>query len=145
MQIIETNSPEETKDLARSLAPMLKEAGVIALAGELGAGKTCFVSGLVQALGSEAVVSSPTFSLVNCYPAESLVIYHFDMYRIDNYSDLESTGFFDHLSEEALLIIEWSEKIELFLPAERTQITFVNQGEGRRKITVQELATEGGA
>jgi len=78
-------------------------------------GKTAFTSGLVSALGAGDVVSSPTFALVNEYVGR-LTVEHFDMYRVTGWDDLYSTGFFDYLDTDCVLVIEWSENIEAALP-----------------------------
>ena len=110
-----THSPQETEELARRLAQDLKGGEVIAFTGGMGAGKTAFTRGLVMGLGAGDVVSSPTFALVNEY-AGRLTVEHFDMYRVESWDDLYSTGFFDYLDTDCVLVIEWSENIQGALP-----------------------------
>ncbi len=110
-----THSPEETKGLAARLANRLRGGEVLAFTGGMGMGKTAFTSGLVSALGAGDVVSSPTFALVNEYVGR-LTVEHFDMYRVTGWDDLYSTGFFDYLDTDCVLVIEWSENIEAALP-----------------------------
>lgn len=110
-----THSPEETAALASRLAQDLKGGEVIAFTGGMGAGKTAFTRGLAMGLGAGDVVSSPTFALVNEYSGR-LTIEHFDMYRVDGWDDLYSTGFFDYLDTNCVLVIEWSENIAGALP-----------------------------
>ncbi len=110
-----THSPEETKGLAARLANRLRGGEVLAFPGGMGMGKTAFTSGLVSALGAGDVVSSPTFALVNEYVGR-LTVEHFDMYRVTGWDDLYSTGFFDYLDTDCVLVIEWSENIEAALP-----------------------------
>lgn len=110
-----THSPQETGELARRLAQDLKGGEVIAFTGGMGAGKTAFTRGLVIGLGAGDVVSSPTFALVNEY-AGRLTVEHFDMYRVESWDDLYSTGFFDYLDTDCVLVIEWSENIQGALP-----------------------------
>lgn len=110
-----THSPQETGELARRLAQDLKGGEVIAFTGGMGAGKTAFTRGLVMGLGAGDVVSSPTFALVNEY-AGRLTVEHFDMYRVESWDDLYSTGFFDYLDTDCVLVIEWSENIQGALP-----------------------------
>lgn len=110
-----THSPQETGKLARRLAQDLKGGEVIAFTGGMGAGKTAFTRGLVMGLGAGDVVSSPTFALVNEY-AGRLTVEHFDMYRVESWDDLYSTGFFDYLDTDCVLVIEWSENIQGALP-----------------------------
>ena len=115
MKQIETKSYEETIEYARRLGKVLKGGEVIAYFGGLGMGKTTFTSGLCEGMGIKAEVSSPTFALVNEYGTLKK-LYHFDMYRISDFDDLCSTGFFDYLDTNAVLAIEWSENIENALP-----------------------------
>ena len=89
---------------------------MLAFFGNIGMGKTTFIKGLAHGLGITADVTSPTFSLVNEYRSADKVLYHFDMYRINTWDDLYSTGFFDYLETDAILAIEWSENIENALP-----------------------------
>lgn len=109
-----THSVVETEEVAKNLASHLKGTEVIAFFGGLGMGKTAFTRGLMSGLGFSDGVQSPTFSLVNQYNGK-YTVYHFDMYRINTYDDLYSTGFFDYL-DTGVLVIEWSENIENALP-----------------------------
>ena len=126
----------ETEKIAKKLASKLKGSEVIALYGDLGVGKTAFTRALASFFGLEDEVSSPTFSLVNEYSNEKIRICHFDMYRISSFEDLESTGFFDYLGE-AVLVIEWSENIEQYLPENTIKIRFSRYGENGRIIEVE--------
>ena len=121
-----THSVEETENLASKLAKKLKGTEVIAFFGGLGMGKTAFTRGLARALGVDDGVSSPTFALVNEYSGK-YNIYHFDMYRVNSWDDLYSTGFFDYI-DNGILVIEWSENIEGALPENAIRIT-IEKGE----------------
>lgn len=112
---VKTNSVTETESLGEKFAKILKGNEVIALYGGLGVGKTSFVRGLANGLDISDHISSPTFSLVNEYNAKNFIVYHFDMYRVNSWDSLYSTGFFDYL-DNGVLIIEWSENIEFALP-----------------------------
>lgn len=116
MLSFKTNNPAETERVASGLARSIPYGKVIAMFGDLGAGKTAFTRGFAKGMGINADVSSPTFALVNEYRGEGKTLYHFDMYRISGWDDLYSTGYFDYLDEGASLIIEWSENIEAVLP-----------------------------
>lgn len=132
-----TRGPAETEALAASLAVQCPPGAVIALFGELGAGKTAFARGFVRGLGMDAEVSSPTFALVNEYRGCGKTLYHFDMYRISGWEDLYSTGFFDYLDIGAYLLIEWSENIEAALPEDCIRITIDKTSDPfLRRITV---------
>ncbi|MBQ3418019.1 MAG: tRNA (adenosine(37)-N6)-threonylcarbamoyltransferase complex ATPase subunit type 1 TsaE [Ruminococcus sp.] len=104
-----SHSTIETEQIGKRLAALLKGNEVIALFGDLGAGKTAFTRGLCEALGIDEV-SSPTFAIVNEYSGK-FSVYHFDMYRITSLDDLYSTGFYDYLGN-GVMVIEWSENIE---------------------------------
>lgn len=123
MAIYKTYSPNETENLAVKLAENIPYGKVIAMFGDLGAGKTAFTRGFAKGMGINCDVSSPTFALVNEYRGAGKTLYHFDMYRISGWDDLYSTGYFDYLDEGASLIIEWSENIEAVLPDDCIRIT----------------------
>ncbi|MGN0476528.1 MAG: tRNA (adenosine(37)-N6)-threonylcarbamoyltransferase complex ATPase subunit type 1 TsaE [Ruminococcus sp.] len=125
-----SHSVEETEQIAMNLASKLKGNEVIAFFGGLGMGKTAFTRGVCKGLGFNDGVQSPTFSLVNQYGAK-YTVYHFDMYRINTYDDLYSTGFFDYI-DTGVLIIEWSENIENALPDDYIRIE-ISQGESENE------------
>ena len=104
-----SESAVDTEGLGRRIAPLLKGDEVIALFGDLGAGKTAFTRGLCSGLEIDGV-SSPTFAIVNVYQGK-YPVFHFDMYRITSIDDLFATGFYDYLGQ-GILVIEWSENIE---------------------------------
>ena len=106
MITLKSNSLEDTEKIAQKVAANLKGDEVIALYGGLGMGKTAFTRGLCLALGCEDNISSPTFALVNEYSGK-FPVYHFDMYRVDSWDDLYSTGFFDYLDSGAVLAIDF--------------------------------------
>lgn len=131
-----THSPAETQALGERLAAQLAGGEIIAFTGGMGAGKTAFTRGLAIGLGAGDVASSPTFALVNEYQGR-LILDHFDMYRIETWEDLESTGFFDYLESDRVLAIEWSENIEGALPEKRIAVDIQpGQGEDQRRITI---------
>lgn len=121
MQEIRTASPAETEALGEKIAQTLKGGEVLALFGGMGMGKTAFTRGLARGLGILEGVSSPTFALVHEYQGR-LPVYHFDMFRVDGWDDLYSTGFFDYLDAGGVLVIEWSENIENALPPDALRI-----------------------
>lgn len=121
----------ETEQIASNFAKTLQKGDVIAFRGNLGAGKTAFVRGLAAGLSVAGEVSSPTFALVHEYTGDTVTLYHFDMYRINDFEDLYSTGFFDYLETDAILAIEWSEQIQQVLPKHTitVEIQYVNDQE----------------
>lgn len=137
MQTYITHSPAETRAVAAELASRVGGGAVIAFRGGMGMGKTAFTRGFVEALGNGAEVSSPTFAIVNDYGGEPH-IYHFDMYRVNTWEELDSTGFYDYMDDNSILLIEWSENIENALP-EDAVIVEIARGEGDddRVITVR--------
>ncbi len=126
-------------DIGVKLASGLKGNEVIALFGGLGMGKTALTTGIAKGFGAENCVSSPTFAIVNEYHGKA-AIYHFDMYRVNTWDDLYSTGFFDYLGN-GVIIIEWSENIENALPDEYIKISIEKgSSENERIFTVEECA-----
>ncbi len=123
MAIYKTESSAETERIGFQLAKSIKSGSVIAMFGDLGAGKTAFTRGFAKGMGIDCDVSSPTFALVNEYRGAGETLYHFDMYRISGWDDLYSTGYFDYLDIGASLIIEWSENIEAVLPEDCVRVT----------------------
>ncbi len=111
-----SHSADETFKIAEDFAKTLKAGDVIALSGELGAGKTEFVKGLAKALGSSDIVSSPTFTLVNEYTGSDFMLYHFDVYRLSGIS-LENCDWIDeYLFSDGISVIEWADNVKDILP-----------------------------
>lgn len=128
-------SPEKTEEIAFSLAQSLKGGEVIAFTGDLGAGKTCFTRGLAKGLDYNGTITSPTFALVNEYIGGRFPLYHFDMYRINSWDDLYSTGFFDYL-DNGIIAAEWSENIAAALPENTIYVNIEKIDENTRRITI---------
>lgn len=131
-----STSATDTQKIAVKLAHSLKGGEVIAFYGDLGSGKTCFVSGLAIGLGCADEVTSPTFAIINEYLGGSINLYHFDMYRVNNWEDLYSTGYFEYLESGGVLAVEWSENIENALPENTIRITIQKLGDNERKIII---------
>mgnify|MGYP005767728557 FL=1 len=132
-----THSPEETSALAQRLAQDLGGGEGLAFPGGMGAGKTSFTRGLAIGLGAGDVASSPTFALVNEYTGR-LTVEHFDMYRVDSWDDLYSTGFFDYLGTDCVLVIEWSENVAGALPEDVIAVDIrPGEGDNDRIITIE--------
>lgn len=106
-----THSREETEALGGRLADALDRGRVVAFTGDLGAGKTAFVSGMARALGVEERVTSPTFTIVNEYEGGRLPLFHFDMYRLDSADELFHIGWEDYLARGGVCAVEWSENV----------------------------------
>lgn len=132
-----TNSKRETVALAKELAGRLDNHDIIFFKGGLGMGKTAFTQGLCDGLGINALVTSPTFAIVNEYEGSPLSLYHFDMYRIETEEQLYNIGFYDYMDRDGVLAIEWSENIRPFFDEADITVTFEKTGENQRKITVE--------
>ena len=128
---------KRSKIFAVNFAKTLKGGEVIAFRGGMGMGKTHFTRGLAKGLGYTGDVSSPTFAIVNEYRGGRLPLFHFDMYRIEGWEDLDSCGFFDYMEENGVIAAEWSENIDGALPENTIYITLEATDENSRKITVE--------
>lgn len=136
MITIISNSPAETELFAESIAQKLTGGEIIAFRGGMGMGKTCFTRGLARGLSYSGQVTSPTFALVNEYLGGRLPLYHFDMYRVESWDDLYSSGFFDYIQMGGVIAAEWSENIEKALDGKVITIEFKRLSDEKRKITV---------
>ncbi len=123
-QTVTVHGPGETHALAAKLGGELKPGAVLALHGELGSGKTCFVQGLARALGFERPVSSPTFTLVNEYETPACTLHHVDLYRISGSREALSLGLDEYLHGDGITAIEWAERAEELLPPHTIHIEF---------------------
>jgi len=132
-----THSPEETISFAERIGRLLKAGDFIAYHGDLGAGKTTFTRGLAVGMGLPDEVSSPTFAIVNEYHGRGkTTLYHFDMYRIGNSEELETTGFYDYPLDESVFAVEWAENIEDAFPENVIKIKISRIDDDVRKITI---------
>ena len=134
MAIFKTESAAETEKIGCMLGKSVPDGSVVAMFGELGAGKTAFTRGFAAGMGINCDVSSPTFALVNEYRGAERTLYHFDMYRISSWDDLYSTGYFDYLEAGGCLIIEWSENIEAVLPQDCVRVTISKTENSNERI-----------
>lgn len=134
---IVTRSEEETIQAGRDIGARLSAPALILLSGDLGAGKTTLTKGIVSGLSAarEEDVTSPTFTLVHKYEGATRV-YHVDLYRIVNLADFETLGLEDVFSERAVVIIEWSEKIELRRDWPTMHIHLEHMDENTRRISI---------
>ena len=117
MQIYESRSPEDTLRLGIELAQKAQPGDVIALAGDLGAGKTVFTKGFAEGLGIEEPVNSPTFTILQIYEEGRIPLYHFDVYRIEDAEEMEEVGLDEYLEGNGVCLIEWAGRIADLLPA----------------------------
>ena len=132
-----TNSEEETFELGSSLGKKLSPGSIIALYGDLAAGKTTLVKGIASAIGgiNPAEINSPTFNFLNIYQGLKS-FYHFDLYRLKNQDEFLQMGFDEYLEAEGICCIEWAERMRMLLPEKRLDIS-INHHNGSRKIVIE--------
>lgn len=142
MVVKETNAPAETFEFGRLLGQQAGPGQVYCLDGDLGAGKTVFTQGFAAGLGIESPVTSPTFTIVQQYEEGRLPLYHFDVYRIGDVSEMDEIGYEDCFYGEGVCLIEWSQLILEILPETAVVIRIeknLEKGFDYRKITVAGL------
>jgi tRNA threonylcarbamoyladenosine biosynthesis protein TsaE len=116
-----TGSTDETLELARAVAELLRPGDVVSLVGELGAGKTVFARGVARALGVTELVVSPTFTIVREYEGRVPLV-HVDVYRIDAVQELHDLGFEEVVRDDAVTLVEWGDRIDGLLPGDRLDV-----------------------
>ena len=121
MRVVETNSPEETWALASELAGEMPAGTVIALHGDLGTGKTCFIQGLAAALGIDDPITSPTYTLISEYEGR-LPLHHIDLYRLSGPVEALGLGLEEYFDADGITAIEWAERAEGLLPSDPLHI-----------------------
>ena len=133
-----THSREETEARGARLARALAGGRVVAFTGDLGAGKTAFVSGMARELGVEERVTSPTFTIVNEYEGGRLPLFHFDMYRLDSADELFHIGWEDYLARGGVCAVEWSENVAGAIEPDAVRVSIVRgDGDDDRRITIE--------
>jgi tRNA threonylcarbamoyladenosine biosynthesis protein TsaE len=137
MQTYISHSEAETEKLGEQFAKTLTGGTVVAMYGDLGAGKTAFVRGMARGMGLTCRVSSPTFTIVNEYEGERELI-HFDMYRLESADELFDIGWEDYLGRGAVCAVEWSEKVEDAFFGDEIVLRIDKLSDTDRKITIEE-------
>jgi tRNA threonylcarbamoyladenosine biosynthesis protein TsaE len=133
----ESTSVDQTESIAANLSANFTGGEVIALHGDLGAGKTQFVRGLLRGLGGQPrSVSSPTFVLLNIYDTGRLILYHLDAYRAAGADDFEAIGFAELLEQQGVVAVEWPSRVQKLLPASTWQVHLTATGESSRRIEI---------
>lgn len=141
MKIIETYSPEETFQAGKRLGEQAGKGQVYCLDGDLGVGKTVFTQGFAKGLGIQSDVNSPTFTIIQQYEEGRLPLYHFDVYRIGDISEMDEIGYEDCFYGEGVCLIEWASLVEENIPETAIEIRIekdLEKGFDYRKITVEE-------
>jgi len=133
---IQTHGPQETFDLGKRIGGSLKAGDVVAMWGDLGAGKTVMTQGIVAGMGISARVASPTFTIMAIYPGETPV-YHFDFYRLNGADSLYEIGLDEYFDADGVCVIEWPGQVDDALPARRVDITIkLGEKEDEREIDI---------
>ena len=139
MEAFETDSPEATELLGKSLAERLEVGDCVAIVGQLGAGKTVLVRGIAMGLGlgDAKLVSSPTYVLVQEYPAK-MTVYHLDLYRINDSREITELGLSEML-DDGVVLIEWADRAGKYLPRSRWRIDIEMTGLENRRFELQRI------
>jgi tRNA threonylcarbamoyladenosine biosynthesis protein TsaE len=137
---LESKSPEQTQRIGRALMDQLPEGALIALHGELGAGKTCFVRGMAEAIGAADQVTSPTFTIVHEYRGTRPII-HLDLYRITEPRQVLDLGYEELFTpKQGVCVVEWADRADELLPSRRVDVRLTHVDAGERRI---EIADQG--
>ena len=136
MPVYISKNERETEAVGERLAKAINGGAVIAMYGDLGAGKTAFVRGMARGMGLDCRVSSPTFTIVNEYLGERELI-HFDMYRLSSADELFDIGWEDYISRGAVCAVEWSENVEDAFFGDELVVSIEKLGDSERKITIE--------
>jgi tRNA threonylcarbamoyladenosine biosynthesis protein TsaE len=138
-----TNSEQATESVARRFAENLTEGDNVLLYGEMGSGKTTFVRGVVSYFNSELPVDSPSYTLIQPYPTEPS-IYHVDLYRLDEGSDLLDLGLDELFDSDAIVMVEWAEKCRTLQPTRYYRILIELLESASRRIQIEEIRSVAG-
>jgi len=138
MAVYLSHSQEDTFQIGQSFGSRLHAPAIVLLTGELGAGKTVFTKGLVTALGvnGDEIVRSPSFSLVNIYDTPAGRVFHVDLYRLNSSRDLQSIGFEEILASDAVVIVEWAEKLAFSIPEAHKVLIEIEASSGYRRLVI---------
>jgi tRNA threonylcarbamoyladenosine biosynthesis protein TsaE len=134
-----TTTPEESADVARAIAGLMRPGDLIAVTGPIGAGKTLMAQAFAEALGITETITSPSFTILEEYDAPT-PFYHFDFYRIASPDELDNLGFDEYFNGGGVCWIEWAELAAEALPPHRYQLTIHVMNETTRRITLEHTA-----
>ena len=141
ISVFESYSEEDTSGFAKELASKAQKGDVYALTGDLGAGKTAFVKGFAKGLGIKEPVVSPTFTILQIYDSGSLPLYHFDVYRIGDISEMDEIGYEDCFYGDGVSMMEWADLVEPILPENVRTIKItrdISKGPDYRRIEYED-------
>ncbi len=144
MPVYQSHSPDDTFRIGQSLGSRLHPPAIVLLTGELGAGKTVFTKGVVTAFGvsGDETVRSPSFSLVNVYDTPAGRVFHVDLYRLSSTRDLQSIGFEEILASNAIVIVEWAEKLAIPIPEAYMVRIEIDASSGQRRLVIDSPTRE---
>lgn len=131
--VVFTKNKNETISLGQKLGNCLKRGDIVTLTGDLGAGKTTFVSGVAKALKIKEEIISPTFNILKCYFSAKIPLYHIDAYRLDKHN--KDIGLEEYIEGNGIAFIEWPNHIKELLSVKHLEIKIVNKGNTKREIT----------
>ena len=135
-----SRSRQETVDLGKAFAATVSPGDVVAIYGSLGSGKTQFVVGMCEALAVHSHVASPTFTIINEYPASFGTVVHIDLYRVSSRSEIAELGIEEYFNRNCICVIEWPESIRDLLPAQHHVVEMnFGKGDNEREIVIQEV------
>ncbi|MBI5472144.1 MAG: tRNA (adenosine(37)-N6)-threonylcarbamoyltransferase complex ATPase subunit type 1 TsaE [Ignavibacteriae bacterium] len=134
-------SAHDTLDLGKTFASALKPGDIVALAGNLGSGKTQFVIGICEGLHAHGHIASPTFTFIHEYNVAFGTLVHIDLYRINKRSEIDELGIEEYFRDDCICMIEWPELIADLLPSERYDVKIAyGEGENDRRIVIEKTA-----
>lgn len=138
--VVVSKSEQETIELGSKIAKQLKPGDLVALSGDLGAGKTTLVKGIAKGLGVKdyKYVNSPSFVLVKEYKGR-IPLFHFDIYRLNNLKDIEGIGYEDYLGKRGVVVIEWAKKMSRILPKRYLDIALKIKAPNERLVTIKNI------
>ena len=138
---INSKSSEETYEFGLALGQKLPSGSIVCIEGEMGAGKTALSQGIIRGLGvKDKYITSPTYTLVNEYHLDGYFVYHFDIYRINDYDELSAIGFEEYIRGDSVVLIEWADIIAHELPQKKIWITLNKEEDfNKRSLVVKGL------
>jgi tRNA threonylcarbamoyladenosine biosynthesis protein TsaE len=137
-QEFDSRSPDDTRRIAAELVDTLPRRAVLALHGDLGSGKTCFVQGIAVKIGVRQPVTSPTFTIISEYRGDRSALFHVDLYRLPSSREADGIGFDEYIESDGITAIEWAERAADLLPPDTIHIWFeVLPGEDARRIRIE--------